>query len=91
MESTKSRQKFTETVEVFRLAALHLVFLQEPMVEMAVEVEVVGCRFPERALKTLRLDVQQRARPVLLRIPTVRVRELKSTRMKLRLILRRVR
>ena len=89
MESTKSRQKFTETVEVFRLAALHLVFLQEPMVEMA--VEVVGCRFPERALKTLRLDVQQRTRPVLLRIPTVRVRELKSTRMKLRLILRRVR
>ena len=89
MESTKSRQKFTETVEVFRLADLPLVFLQVPMVEMA--VEVVGCRFPERESKTLRPDVQQLVLLVLLRIPTVQVRELKSTPMKLRLILQRVR
>jgi hypothetical protein len=89
MESTKSRQKFTETVEVFRLAALPLVFLQVPMVEMV--AEVVGCRFPERESKTLRLDVQLRVRPVLLRIPAVRVRELKNTLMKLQWILQRVR
>ena len=89
MESTKSRQKFTETVEVFRLADLPLVFLQVPTVEMA--AEVVGCRFPERVSKTLRRDVQQRARLVLLRIPMVPVRELKNTLMKLRLISQRVR
>lgn len=81
----KITAKFIETVEVLHSILRHLVYSQEPMVEM--DAEVMGYRFLERESEMLRHDAQPRVRLVLPRILMVQVRELKNILMKLQWIL----